>query len=320
MARTRKNVVEYRIYDLPVDMPIICLSGDAWKISDTLSNRLHFHNCMEIGICHTDSGILVFEGETVPFEAGDVVIIPRHVPHTTCSRKGTRSLWSYVFVDLPALTRAQAPAEGVHGAEGDAAAPYYKASGEINPRLSFLANCLLRELLDAREDMEPMLRIYGLALMSELDRLKSEFTSRGARESGKAFVLKPVLEYINRHYMDECDTPTLAGICHLSQTHFRRVFLSIMGTSPLQFITATRINQACVLLDTTEEPVMSIAQTVGISSISSFNRSFQQIMGVSPREYRRSSTKRTTMRERKYILPYKGWLRAEERPAFTGEE
>ena len=120
MARNAHNVVEYRIYELPLDFPVLCLTGDSWRISDTPSNRLHFHNCLEIGFCHTDSGTITFEDGPVPFSAGDVFIIPRHLPHTTCSTKGCKSMWSYLFVDFDALA-----------ADVNVALAYYKALDDI---------------------------------------------------------------------------------------------------------------------------------------------------------------------------------------------
>ena len=105
MARPSKNIIEYRIYELEPDKPFLCLSGEEWRISDVLSDRLHFHNCLEIGYCLSDSGFLGFENDvTVPFAARDIFLIPRFVPHTTCSAPGCRSRWDYLFVDLDAST------------------------------------------------------------------------------------------------------------------------------------------------------------------------------------------------------------------------
>ena len=105
--------------------------------------------------------------------------------------------------------------------------------------------------------------------------------------------------------MEPCDAATLAGLCHLSQTHFRRLFLSCMGSTPLQFVISTRIYQACVMLLSSDEPVLSIAQAVGMPSVSSFNRNFQQVMGMSPRQYRSSTARPSPMKGS--ILPYRGW-------------
>ena len=58
MAKRKNIITEYRNYYLPPHFPVIALSGDYWKISDRPSGHLHFHNCLEIGICHSDSGCL----------------------------------------------------------------------------------------------------------------------------------------------------------------------------------------------------------------------------------------------------------------------
>ena len=92
MGRQSKNIIEYRIYELQPDMPFMCLSGEEWRISDVMSDRLHFHNCLEIGFCLSDSGLLGFEsGVTYPVKAGDIFLIRRFLPHTTCSAPGCRS-------------------------------------------------------------------------------------------------------------------------------------------------------------------------------------------------------------------------------------
>ena len=85
MAKSKRAVTEYRSYYLPTHFPVLLLSGDYWKISDIPSGSLHFHNCLEIGICHSDSGTLEINGEKQTFHAGDVTVLPRNVPHTTYS-------------------------------------------------------------------------------------------------------------------------------------------------------------------------------------------------------------------------------------------
>ena len=51
MSRPPRTVIEYRNYELPADFPIQMLSGENWRISDVPSGVLHFHNCLEIGLC-----------------------------------------------------------------------------------------------------------------------------------------------------------------------------------------------------------------------------------------------------------------------------
>lgn len=309
MARPLKQIIEYRTYDLEPDKPFVCLSGEEWRISDVLSTRLHFHNCMEIGYCFSDSGFLGFEdGVTLPFQTGDIFIIPRFVPHTTCSSPGCRSRWNYLFMDMDSFVRRDLP-EGLKNSQSMSVAigNYLHLSSEKNSRLYFICKCLLEEAKKHPEGDPTLFALYSALLSAELRSLSHTQPQKKGSAKSRGLLLQPALEYINDHFMENCSIDLLAACCHLSQTHLRRLFLSIMGTSPLQYVIQVRIRQACILLNTTSEPITSIAQAVGISSISSFNRNFLQIMGVSPQQYRLSN-KPAAAKQKQYILPYKGWI------------
>ena len=58
MPKPINAITEYRNYYLPPHFPVLLLTGEHWRISDIPSDRLHFHNCLEIGICHSDSGFM----------------------------------------------------------------------------------------------------------------------------------------------------------------------------------------------------------------------------------------------------------------------
>lgn len=306
MARNKHNIVEYRIYELPLDFPVLCLTGENWRISDVPSDRLHFHNCLEIGFCHTDSGTLTFEDGAVPFTAGDIFIIPRHVPHTTCSTRGCKSMWSYLFVDFDALSADILPSSNAYEKRSLSwSGKYLKVTAKSDPRIFFLCNTLLEEAKRNNAEAQQMIRLYSLTTIAELKLRKLEEVKPTAKNY-KTFRLKPALDYIHDYYAKPCDTETLSNLCYLSQTHFRRLFFSCMGSTPLQFVISTRIYQACIRLVNTDEPVLNIAQSVGMSSVSSFNRNFQKVMGMSPRQYRESAHRPCPRNSS--ILPYRGWM------------
>lgn len=321
LAKYQNNVVEYRVYDLPLDFSMILLHGDEWRISDVLSNRLHFHNCFEIGLCHTDGGIMVFEDRTLPFQAGDVTCIPRHIPHTTCSTKGTRSLWSYIFLDMeqllgPAVLGENAADRSLPGSLDQ----HWVFSRSQHPRIYFLVTCIVEEVLDKKHDHPTVIRHMLMILYHELIRHQSAEREGEAGKSRYSFKLKPAFEHIAQNYMDPISVDELAAMCQLSTTHFRRLFASAVGESPVGFLNTTRINQACALLLTTNDSILSIAGAVGFATISSFNRYFSQVMGVSPREYRNPSIRDSLQPKRKYIIRHKGWDKPELRPEFVTEE
>jgi len=312
LSKKSRTVVEYRRYDLPLEFPVLSLDGDRWHISDIRSEHLHFHNCLEIGICLSGSGTMIFDGEPVDFEGGDLTCIPRHFPHTTYSSDGTKSLWSYLFVNLGQLFR-----EVFHNSTDnfdlEKAAfqniPYIMNKDEY-PRIYFLVLSIIEEMRHKKESYQASVIGLFLSLYVELNRLESSGQANKYinTASKNSLIISPALNYIHQNYMHQFSIEYLAELCHLSTTHFRRLFLSIMGTPPLNFINTMRIDEACTLLQTTDKSILSIAESSGFHSISSFNRYFYKLMGVSPRDYRNPNNRPKSRPERKTILEYSGWL------------
>lgn len=327
MAKAKATVTEYRNYYLPMHFPVLLLSGDYWKISDIPSGRLHFHNCLEIGICHSDSGYIELFGEKIPFQAGDVTVIPKNVPHTTYSTPGTESHWSYIFVDPQELLRNILPSTWKYFDLSDYAFSGYNPifSREAHPEIYHLVSRVIWELEEQKQSYQLSTKGLLLSLYVEIIRVLSENRYGGGtagapagspknekQESDNALVIAPALDYIEENYMQQFTIEHLADLCHWSPTHFRRVFHDIMGTSPLDFVNNTRISKACNLLRSTEDSVLNISETVGFHSISSFNRYFIRIMQMTPRDYRKQIQSSDRRAESQSIMEYAGWLYPEK--------
>lgn len=61
-------------------------------------------------------------------------------------------------------------------------------------------------------------------------------------------MLARALEYINSHYEEDIKIKELADWCHISETHFRRMFSAYTSMSPLEYINQIRIKNACEYL------------------------------------------------------------------------
>lgn len=314
----RKNVItEYRNYYLPLHFPVLLLSGDYWKISDISSGRLHFHNCLEIGICHSDSGTLELYGEPTPFKAGDITIIPRNVPHTTYSAPGTASHWSYIFLDPKELFRNLLPGNWKNHDLLSYGLPNYKYifNKEEDPFIYEMVTNTIRELNNQRPGYQISARGLLLSLYIELYRIQNSLEGNNAGESSigtinssSTMAISPALDYIENNYMQQFSVEFLADLCHWSPTHFRRIFHEVMGTSPLDFVNNTRIMKSCNLLCSTEESILNISEMVGFQSVSSYNRYFFRIMQTTPREYRKQMIQSDQKMENQSILEYSGWM------------
>lgn len=310
MPRRKKTIIEFRDYDLPAHFPVLLLTGDHWRISDVPSGRLHIHNCLEIGICETDSGIMKFEDTSYPFQAGDVTVISCDIPHTTCSTPGTNSKWSYLFVDIGELLHPFFSGADLHNVDLLSISERHLSlilGKEEYPVIYSLVSEVIEEIKRKEPGYELGVRGLFLALASNLMRIAALADKKNDQQPENALVIAPALDFIRYHYMEDFPMEQLAGLCSLSPTHFRRLFSSVMGTRPLEHLNATRIRKAADLLRMTEGSVLSISERVGFHSISSFNRHFLAVMGKSPRDWRRQMS----ILKDQSVFKYNGWMYAE---------
>ncbi|HWT75136.1 MAG TPA: AraC family transcriptional regulator [Mobilitalea sp.] len=316
MMRHKKIVTEYRHYSLPFNFPVLLLTGERWRISDQKSGRLHFHNCLEIGLCHTDSGIIEIEDKQLNYKAGDITCIPRHIPHTTYSDQGTESLWSYIFVD-PEELFGNIFHDSLRNLESpmlDTQNYQFIMNKEAYSKLYFLVYSIIEEVKEQKPDYQTSVKGLLLSLYVELLRIQYN-NSRNItlkepkQDADNVLVISIALDFIHKNYMKQVSIEELAKLCHLSESHFRRTFHDIIGAAPLDFLNSTRIDEACKLLRSTEASILTVSEQVGFHSISSFNRCFTKLMGTSPRIWRKQTLLSEANSTKASILKFTGWIR-----------
>ena len=307
MPRAKQTVLEYRTYDLPADFPLFVLSGESWRISPTPSKRLHIHNCLEIGWCQSDGGTMILGETEGPFQQDYITFVARNVPHTTWSSPGTHSLWTYLYVDMEALL----------GSYGMALIPelntFYKMLTSCHlvlpPRQHPWAMPLIRAILKENEEKLPGYKnsIRGLLIHLAICMLRIYKDDQQSMKENNLSLIGPALEHMRSHFDQNFSMNELADLCHISPTHFRRLFSSQMGTSPLHFLHQLRVMSSCRLLRTTDMNIAEIANQAGYSSLCCFNQHFKRFMGCTPSDWRKSNGKK-----RPSLITYSGWLQAEE--------
>ncbi|CAN5605982.1 helix-turn-helix transcriptional regulator [soil metagenome] len=91
---------------------------------------------------------------------------------------------------------------------------------------------------------------------------------------------------MDRDYSLPLDVPTLAAIAHTSEAHFIRSFKAAFGETPHRYLQRRRIERAMFLLRSSDRPVTEICMEVGFSSLGTFGRTFNEIVGESPTRFR----------------------------------
>lgn len=101
--------------------------------------------------------------------------------------------------------------------------------------------------------------------------------------------LQTCLDTIHANYQDPLTLEQLADICCLSASHLSRIFKENFHVTPIQYLIHYRVKMACHLLLQEDLRMETIAQQTGFSSANYFSRIFRQVMGVSPKDYRRQA-------------------------------
>ncbi|MFF1460393.1 helix-turn-helix domain-containing protein [Streptomyces sp. NPDC058330] len=94
---------------------------------------------------------------------------------------------------------------------------------------------------------------------------------------------------MDRAYARPLDVPALARIAHVSPAHFARTFRATFGEAPHRYLQRRRVERAMFLLRESDRSVTDICYEVGFNSTGTFSRTFRDIVGRSPRTYRREA-------------------------------
>lgn len=101
--------------------------------------------------------------------------------------------------------------------------------------------------------------------------------------------IQVVVDYLTPHLNEPFTIQSLSEMAQVSQTSFRRLFKAHTGKSPSNYIRELRMTSAARMLLTSNREIAEIGYQVGFSDANYFSRTFRQVFGVSPHQYRRIS-------------------------------
>ena len=94
---------------------------------------------------------------------------------------------------------------------------------------------------------------------------------------------------MDRTYAQPLDISALASVASVSEAHFIRTFRATFGEPPHRYLQRRRVERAMFLLRETGRSITDICLDVGFASLGTFSRTFREIVGVSPTDYRSRS-------------------------------
>jgi AraC family transcriptional regulator len=78
----------------------------------------------------------------------------------------------------------------------------------------------------------------------------------------------------------------MAAVAGMSKYHFLRVFRGLTGMTPHRYLISARLRRAALALASSRRPVIAIALDAGFGDLSTFNKTFRAVFGLTPTQYR----------------------------------
>ena len=107
-----------------------------------------------------------------------------------------------------------------------------------------------------------------------------------------------IVAWIVAHLHENLSVEILANRSCCSVRHFSRLFKSVFGNTPADFVEELRLTEARHRLAAPRNSLESVGSSVGFHSVDAFSRAFERRFGLRPQSYRRQihhlGTKRAT--------------------------
>lgn len=273
------------------------------KLSTNPITALHYHKCVELGICLQGRGTTYVDNRKYSYSAGDLQVMPAGIPHLSMGDKDVVTEWFWIsFEPLRILKEC-----GIYHysllekmAEDSYCGIFHPWE---HPQLAELIYKLRDVPLDRGEETDLACVFLAGQLLQECAKIGNIDHTEQAITSNSVKVMPAVL-HIRQNYAEKelMREEIIAATCNMSTSHFRAVFKKETGLTVRDFVIQTRLVAAAHLLKNTNCSVMDIALESGFGQVSCFNRSFMKIFKQTPTAFRKKIRTQIEPSDSKTIL------------------
>lgn len=111
--------------------------------------------------------------------------------------------------------------------------------------------------------------------------------------AGNSQIIKLALQNIGENYKNKISLKTVAQSLHVNPSYFSMLFKQEMGVTFTDYLMQFRIRKSCeILASHHNHPLVEVATLSGFDDQSYFSKVFRKIMGMTPKEYRKTISMR----------------------------
>lgn len=268
--------IRYDIQELSTDAAekrlIYCAIS---RYDETWRSIPHSHAHAELFYCIGGQGFLQIAEEKLAIHCNDFFLINPSVAHTELSDEA--GALEYIVIGVG----------GVRFSSAQGSYPRYYLLNDRTNNAEILPyfQDVLREVSRQREGYLGVCLGILDVLLAKISRytrvaVSADSPIRGATECTE------VKRLIDERFAEPLTLDWLAEHAHISKFYLSRAFHRHYGDSPMHYLCARRLAEACHLLQTTDHSLAAVSALTGFSSPSYFSQAFKRAYGKSPSEFR----------------------------------
>lgn len=249
----------------------------------------HFHPELELVFVNGGSGKRHIGNHLSYFNRGDLILIGSNLPHYgftdrltgNCAETVIQMRKDFLGSDFFQVPEMQAIGQLFERAKSGISF-FGKTKKEIGKRLEQLPNNNPSKRL-----VEFLQVLHDLALSEEYRLLNAEgFTFEVQQQDNDRADI--IYGYVRLHFQRPITLKEISEKVNMTAPSFCRFFKKLSaGKTFTQFVNEFRIIHACKLLVEETSSITEISFICGFNNFSHFSRSFRQVTGKSPSEYRK---------------------------------
>lgn len=232
----------------------------------------------DYNLIHVTRGrpVWLIDGEPAPLHPGDLLIVPRGVPHEAHSGRTRRVtlLSLHVRFDLP----------GGRDLFAMLRPPRTRPVAARTRLDGYLRGALDEFDRDDKSAVKRAIDAWCGLITPELFR--QDAAARRLAPEPVEPLIGDLLTMLHGRVAEPTTLDQLTALAGYSAQHMNRVFRHALGVTPLRYLHALRMQRAVQLLAAGELTVEAVARSVGFDDAFYFSRRFREAYGVSPSQYR----------------------------------
>jgi AraC-like DNA-binding protein len=257
---------------------------------------IHTHEFSELVMVINGTALHVIDNEEYSISSGDVYVLQGNTVHGFKNVNNLRIV--NIMYDYKKLLYVEENLKQMPGFQAlFLLEPIYRKEYGFKSKLKLdfsnqqlvlsIIRTMLHEFQNRKEGYDSILRAYLNQLIVQLSRVYKE---KMVNVQDNLFKFAELAAFIEQNYNKNLTVSELSQRLGFSERHFSRIFTSVYGTSPIEYVMKLRLDHSRELLKNKKLNITDVAIHCGFEDSNYFTRQFKKYYGITPSQFKKSST------------------------------